>query len=278
MRTIDEVLNKIVGPTKGLVTACVGRPCALTSFVVSSSAYTWDEIATPLEVGLSDQVVSPSAIYLHPNEILVRTTDFTFAEVVPRWFELCDTRSVATHFLWSDRYGKIEYPEMRIQTVATAAEALHAARVPGLRVSIPVGLVADALRMNVPADQMKLIEQRLEHLNEPSLRERLRHLFNSVETVLPPSFASTRGRWINAVVDARNDIAHGNDDRAPASAGLAMTEMLAEIIELSLLLEAGIGSSPLADRLWKTSRFRWLIEIHDRYVKTIMNKPKESPS
>ena len=116
-----------------------------------------------------------------------------------------------------------------------------------------------------PSAERRLLRQRLEHINDPSLRERLRRLATDAGDAFTLVVAR-HGPWVDAVVTTRNDIAHGN--RLPGADPYlrALAETVEHLIEVHLLMQLGLTSSQVGAALRDTPRTTWIAQLAGEHL------------
>jgi hypothetical protein len=113
-----------------------------------------------------------------------------------------------------------------------------------------------------PDDEQLLLRQRLEHINAPSLADRLRKLTKEADRAFRLVITDTK-TWVRTVVDIRRDIAHGNRLAHDGQWLRTLADTIEHLIEVHLLMQLGMSSEQVADALRDTPRTR---RIYRRYV------------
>lgn len=198
--------------------------------------------------------------------MLLPLSELDFEREIPSWFTVHERRVVAAQFSFANRYGEVLYSENRILAAATAAEALHASQKPELRTDFlskpaAVKIILDEF----PPEEHPLIRTRLKHFNKPSLRNRLKELLEDAGPAMG-SLTLRNSAWVALVVDSRNQVVHGEAERPNGPQLLALAETVGHLVELCLLIETGISPGRLAARLGGYSRYKWLLQLRERYL------------
>jgi hypothetical protein len=202
----------------------------------------------------------------HPYAIVAKLPDFDFTTSVRRWVAMQDKLNVPMALLFGNWFSTSLYTENRFLNAITAAEALASQIFPSDRT--PLEARPEAVSTFIaafPPDDHNLLRQRLAHLNDPSLRNRLAKLTDTAGdafTLIVP----TPDQWTSAAVKARNNLAHGNTLTAGGPRLRALAETVEHLIEVHLLNQLGIPVDKLATALQGTPRTTWIRNLARRYL------------
>jgi len=257
--TLTELLKTYAIPLGNMLTTAAARPSAVATITLHSEALVHS--GHPQIIDVFYPGMPPVPPMMHPNTVLAPLSELDFATFIPAWFATHERRVVAADFAYALRYDEVVHPGMRIAYAAAAAAALHASRPEGARTPFLSKQVAvDVILGQFPRSEHDLLKQRLSHLNDASFRSRVRALVNEMaETV--QAFIPKPKAWITALVDARNDVAHGNASRGSEVRMIALSEACGHLVELHLLREAGVPDELLRARLPGT-RHQRLVTMH----------------
>ncbi len=272
-RALSDIVRSFVPPWQNLLTTCTGFPCRLTSVTVHSPSVTWDHMQRPLDVVFADPLPRTSGEgQPHPFSLPLGLADVVYEDFLPRWIAAHDKYEVATQFAYAPTYSSAEHPEMRLMSAATAMEAFHSVKLPLKRTPFLDKSAAIELILNeFPETEHQLLRERLKHLNDASFRERLSDLASSTGELFQPIVGNRPEAWVSLVVKSRNKIAHGSKGRPSGAAQLAIAEALQFLVEMSLLLEAGVAVDTLAKRAPANPRFRWLVDLRRQCLDPLLN-------
>lgn len=264
--SLAQVLGDVVAPLRDLLTTATGIPSALTRFELSGDHATWDSLPLPVEVGLADHRPLPDGRSLHPAQVALPLADVDYTTFIPAWFRVRDVSAVAAQFAYVQRYHRMPYGEEMLVTATAAAEALHGSL--GLSGRTELSERADAVRTFVeafPEDERELLAQRLRSINAPSLRTRLSDLVGYAGDLFA-QVAVESAVWVKRVLDARNDVAHGNAKREDPPQLLALAAGCGHLVELCLLVQAGADTAKLHARLPRSPRHAELLDLSRRFL------------
>ncbi|MDQ4043994.1 MAG: hypothetical protein M3173_00895 [Chloroflexota bacterium] len=254
--TIRQVVTEFVTPLQHLLTLVSSAPASPDAVRVRWGREHVQVLYTAKEVRSGRQ--------LHPYEFSVSLDEFDFATTIGKWFDLWRRVRVPISILAGNWQASGLYGETRVVNATAAAEGLHSVLIGDDRVDPPPGALADFVAA-FPEDEQHLVRLRLDaYLNKPSARERIKALTERAgelftDVVPKPS------RWIDAVLEARNDFAHGAALNYSGPRLFALAESLGYLLECVLLLELELAPDVLARRRAGTPRHRWvrqLIEDH----------------
>lgn len=169
---------------------------------------------------------------------------------------------------------ELSYAELSFNVVVQALETYHRSRQAGQ-------LVPDALWPSLKDALNKVITdtlspdksshparealcQRLAHFNEPSLRQRLKSLLDSIEPSTTAVCGGDAKGFVQAVVDTRNYYTHWSPSLASkalrAGAAVHLTWRLRALLEILLLRDLGFPANSAAERAVLERRVSWLPE------------------
>jgi hypothetical protein len=273
-RALSDIVRSFVPPWQNLLTTCVGVPCCLTGVTVQSPSVTWGGGQTPLEVVFADRLPRTSAEgQRNPYLLPLGLGDVVYEDFLPQWIATHDKYEVATQFAYAPTYSSAEHPEMRLMSAATAMEAFRSVKLPLRRTPfLDKSPAVDLILSEFPEAEHPLLRERLKHFNDPSFRERLTDLASNAGELFQPIAGERLEAWVSLVVKTRNKIAHGSKGRPSGAAQLAMAEALQFLVEMSLLLEAGVSLDALLGKASADPRYRWLIELRQLYLDQLMAK------
>jgi len=117
-----------------------------------------------------------------------------------------------------------------------------------------------AIPGDVSGDFKASVEQSMNHLNEYSLRKRLKSLLSAWWPLLQ-EYIDDRGAFVDAVAATRNyNIHYDESGRERAKTGVELywlTEQLKMILEVLLLSELGLSNEEVQGILQSTRRYRF---------------------
>lgn len=203
---------------------------------------------------------------VHPYAMALTLPELDFSTALPRWMHLTEWLRTPMALFFANWFSPGIYSENRVVNAAGAAESLGALVLPNERTELSERPHAvEQFIAAFPPDEQRLLRQRLKHINDPSLRDRLRSLATGADEAFTLVVAK-HGPWVDAVVTTRNDIAHGN--RLPGAGPYlrALAETVEHLIEVHLLMQLGLTSGQVADALRDTPRTRWIAELAERYL------------
>jgi hypothetical protein len=204
--------------------------------------------------------------HIHPFAMALTLPNFEFSNRLPKWLENAEQFRVPMALLFANWFSTGLYAENRVLNASSAAESLANLLYKGTRTELsdrPAAVAAFIAAF--PEDEHELLRQRLENINDASLRQRLRQLTAGAGGAFDLVVDKT-DRWISLVVKARNDIAHGTRLHDDGARLLALSETLEHLIEVHLLMELGMTSLEVEVALRETRRTRWIADLAERYM------------
>ena len=243
--------DRIVTEFTDLLTLGTGRPCGLISMVLDLP----EDDVTPLGdgrdyrrpktaevVGQRIHTADATAPAIEPHRLLFSCADLPFELTVPAWLALRRMAPSACNILFGLKYARPSYTEMRLLSLAIAAESLHHSLF-GDVTDMPqahFNLIRDAMLSALTSeDDRKWAKEKFR--NQPSFRERAKALAavpapDAVAHVVPDI-----DRWASDLLQARNGLAHAAGDGL-GSGVFTLAERTWGM--LSLVLMARVGLSP----------------------------------
>ena len=197
----------------------------------------------------------------------VKLPDFDVPTALPRWMEMAERLHTPMALFFANWFSPSLYTENRVLNAVGAAESLANLLYPNQRTELSDRPNAVAQFVEAfPSAERPLLNTRLTHLNDPSLRERLRQLAAGAGDAFGLVVADTR-RWIGQVVASRNDIAHGNCLPGGGPWLRALAETVEHLVEVHLLIELGMTVSEVEQALRDTPRTRWISSLASEHLR-----------
>jgi hypothetical protein len=167
-----------------------------------------------------------------------------FGDVIANWFANYEKFESAFNLYFATKSGRELYVENRFLMLIQALEALHR----GLSVATvfsddEYSNFCDVLEAAAPPKFREWLQLRLKYGNEPSLRRRLRELFEAFGAFYgQPKHIDT---WVSRIVDARNYATHHDPElklrAARGSDLLELCDVLETLIQLHMCLLCGLS-------------------------------------
>ena len=227
-----------------------------------------EEIPPLLDVYFFSKQEPQSDRLPHPIEVLIPygSIETDFPALLQKWGEEAETLSPARSLYFSSLYGQTRYVESTFLSLAQAAEVLHRRRYGGTYVD-PVAYdthvkpsLADAIPHQLPSDVKDAFRQRLSFFNEISLAQRIKELYRHHESVLDAYIDDVKGK-IRKIVVARNYFTHYSEAqgarRPDINELVEAREFLRMVLELEMLIAAGVNVELLHVRAKGCQRYRW---------------------
>lgn len=204
---------------------------------------------------------------LHPMDVFLKRSDLAnhFEPVLARWFETsAQLRSVRVLYV-SALYGDHPYVENKFLSVCQAAEVFHRHFRRGEYMDTNryenevLPLLIAGIPANLPADLVKVMQQRFAYLNELSLAKRLKDLVAENKEIII-KFVPEINDVLRGIVAARNQFTHfSHKNKRPDLNGetiLYYVNVLRMIVELSVLREVGVPPEILREAAVASERYR----------------------
>lgn len=230
------------------------------------------EMPPLLEVYFSSVQEPESNRLPHPIEVLLPYGSIKddFSGLLSNWAKAAESLSPARSLYFSSLYGQTRYVESTFLSLAQAAEVLHRRRYGGTYIDtvdyenrVKPNLI-DAIPHELPSDVKTAFSQRLSFFNEISLAKRLKELCRNNKDVLDSFVSDWKGK-IRKVVSARNYYTHYSEAQGTSKPDInelvEAREFLRMILELEMLIAAGINIEILHDRAKQCQRYRWRFPI-----------------
>jgi hypothetical protein len=278
-RTLRQILRSYVRPVQDLLTIASGEAVAVLELVVTPANLEDDAPVPGVSVGLEYVPASRNGRQPHPYEFLLPFNELDFATHLPRWFELADRLRVPLNFVLANRYSSSMYGENRVINATSAAESLHHLILSSSRSRVfdDHGEAAKAFLADFSTEEQALLHERLRHLNDPTLRDRLIELRtyagNAVASLIPDGPA-----WAGLLNRVRNDIAHGSRSRVEGEVMRALSESLGYVAEVCLIRQLGFEIDAIREMANETPRYEWIERMMRAFVDPLLKPTDESTS
>jgi hypothetical protein len=262
---LKEWPSVVIGPLRHLLTFATDRQNELRDLSLTThrgDAHPGHQVTVRYAHGHADEATPAERLsFLFDAERL--GDDF---EVVLRlWFDLIADIGPIIDLLLAQRYRPKVYAETRFLDAVAAAEAYHRARIanesmPQAEHQLRVATILGA----VPAAHRSWLTGRLEHSNEPRLRDRLIDLRARTPLALQ-MIAPETADWADAIARTRNAMVHDPRRRRTMRVSgrelLKWTEQLTLLVTTALLRELGFDDDGVMAAVRPSRRFRLLTEV-----------------
>jgi hypothetical protein len=271
--SIDDVFTKFVTPMQNFLTLATGSPNAVVELVVYSRANVrvskdGSDRPLPIEVFFQRLFDEPTRERrLTPDRLLFALSDITadFDAVMKSWLDVASELSTFFGLLFGFRYAPFTYVQQRFLNVAQAVETYHRARKHGsVMDQAEFDSILEAVVAATPEPRRDWLKQRLQHGNEPSLRRRVRELYNSAKDVMEP-VAETE-KFVATVVNTRNYHTHYSPELKDIAATeptdlMYLVEKLRILAESSVLEEVGINGDRRLQLFKRNRNYNWVCSL-----------------
>jgi hypothetical protein len=276
-----ELYSELVTPLRDLVALGLGRAVAVTDIQAYSREATFCPpggklFKVPLTITspLFQRRGAPSAstkhdrsAWIHPVHMLLPGAELLaqFDQHIPAWFWLRRRFETVCELYFATLYSPVMYLEHQFLNMAQAAETFHRQRYAGAYMGkSEAKALCKAVRKAIPTtivpDVRKKIVDKLSHLHEYTLRDRLSELTSSCDPLLnwvDPSFDAQA--FNDRVRTTRNYLTHWVPKLgAKAAKGvdlIRLTRRLRTMLTICLLRELGLKLEPL--HVWKERLCRY---------------------
>lgn len=186
-----------------------------------------------------------------------------FEEILNLWFSISKEFEPSLNMYFATRYNTKMYIEHTFLTLIMALEAYHRRRFGNSEVSEEEHKkrINDILK-SAPNEYREWLKEKLRYSNEPSLRKRLKELFESYKDILEDLLQTDESRFTNDLVNTRNYLVHfdeGRRDSVLNSTGIyELSERLKMILDVVFLNELRFDSEDIK-RIIKSSYivYKW---------------------
>ncbi len=203
---------------------------------------------------------------VQPYAMAVRLPDLDFPTALPRWMDASERLRTPMALFFANWFSPFLYGENRLLNAAGAAESLAMRTYPDRRTALTeLSDAVDRFVSAFPEEERRLLRQRLDHINDPSLREDLRRLVADAGAAFHLVVGDT-SKWVDLVVQTRNDIAHGNKLSDKGVWLRALSETTEHLIEIHLFMQLGMTSTQVEEALRETPRTRWIADLANQYL------------
>ncbi|HSW43455.1 MAG TPA: HEPN domain-containing protein [Patescibacteria group bacterium] len=258
-------LRSIVHPLRHLMTFSTDRANEVRELTFTSYRYD-STFGTPIEVAYARPSSGPQTGPAHDFEFLFNASTLgeKFAPVIGRWFRIIEEIGPVVDLFLGPRYRPATFVENHFLNVVGSAEAYHRSRLSNaLLLTAEHRARVKEVIDSAPEEHRAWLRERLEHSNEPSLRQRLTELHRRTAPIVQ-LLIGRADEFVGPVVKARNSLTHrGTRRHAPVSSGLdllRMTEETTLLITACLLLDLGFDDGRAGTSIGRTRRFRLLTE------------------
>lgn len=254
-RPLRDALDAVT-PLRWLTSLVTRQPARLTRLRVAD-----DDSRKEFDLVYQSTEPRGETRTVHPYAMALTLPEFDWPTALPRWMHLAEWLRIAVALFFANWFSPGLYTENRVLNAAAAAESLATLTLANERTVLsdrPEGV--EQFIAAFPDAEHQLLRQRLRHINDPSLRERLRQLARDAGEAFE-LVVTKPGPWVGVVVTARNDIAHGNKLPAGGPYLRALPETLEHPIEAHLLMQLGMTSAGVADALRGTPRTAWIAQL-----------------
>lgn len=187
----------------------------------------------------------------------------TFSQKFSNWFNRADILDTVMdqYFFVIDR--NISRLELNFLQLIQAIESYH--RRTRTNTAIPIEeheLRIKNILESVPEEHRKWLAQKIHYSNEPSLRQRLKDIYDQFSEILSPIF--NKKKLINKAVDTRNYLTHFDQSLKDKSLnGMRLyyfLERLKLILQICLLSEIGFSNSEIIKLFKKNTTYNMFLK------------------
>ena len=259
--TLDAALSSIAQPIEFLMTLAIGQIVKLDDVKVST-VHVRDEVWRTAKLALARGIESAGAIEDRSWEHLIpyRTVEADLPTVLSTWIDLATRHRSAMVQFFAGALSTNAYLEEAFLSAVRALEIWHRGAFGGEVMSEDdFSALLNSVRQAVSVDDWNFLRARLQHANEPSLKQRL----DAMISVAAEPLANLIGqfhKFTRRVVDTRNVFTHvGTEEECPFDdlelfyAHKACAALFAETV-----LQAAGLRHVVVERLPHTGDWRWL--------------------
>jgi hypothetical protein len=185
-----------------------------------------------------------------------------WAPLVQGWYEKRPELADCLDLLLSVTYAPPTFLDTEFLLTVQSAEAYHRRNVRNLRwPKDEFKRWKDGIVQACPAQDRERVEQLLRFANEPTLRERLKDLYDQSAKALPMLF-DRFPNWVDQTTDMRNTYTHRGTEKGPTFDRVdvfTMAEVTSFVVKACVLLSLGVPDRQLADHLLNNSRYSMLL-------------------
>lgn len=209
----------------------------------------------------------------HPMDLLLKCSDLAghVEQVLSRWMECShDLKTVRALYL-SALYGEHTYVENKFLSICQAAEVFHRRFRGGEYMDSAkyeneiLPLLISRIPTDLGAELNEVMRQRFEHLNEFSLRKRLKELVSENEDIIVELVPEIK-EVISAIVEARNRFTHFSPKQGHSDIDgekiLFYVYVLRMIVDLSVLKEVGVPPEVLSKAAMASELYRRMFRLN----------------
>jgi len=259
----EEKLSKVIKISsilQNFLTFAVSKPVKVISLIGQSdkSITSFEDITfnNNIDILYTSITQDLDVSYLDPHFMLFTYPDIKSKSqsLLKKWFQKSETLDPVFSLYFSTLYKIDTFLNLRFLSLVQAIEAYHRRTTTNVEIDIREhNKRLNEIFSNVSKKHNVWLEQKLKYSNEPSLRQRLKSIFNKYNIILTPLINKTT--FINDVVNTRNYNVHYDEQlKDNAKRGkelLKICDVLKVIIELCFLTEMGFSEtqySPLIEK------------------------------
>ena len=189
-----------------------------------------------------------------------------FASCLQNWYKKYEVLEPVCQLYFGTLYGRFVYLNLKFLCLVQALEAYHSRTTTNQELAPEEHdkRVSRILRA-VPTEYKDWLQNELTYSNEPSLRRRLKELYDTFSVTLKALNANKKS-FINRVVDTRNYLTHYDVDLKRKSAKgkelFIITERLRILVEMCLMKEIGFDLEEINNLICK--RYQDRLKLYER--------------
>lgn len=271
----DEFMRRFVYNLQGFLCLGMGAPTSVTALAgepVRDAGPVPGSQGLPENVKVAWKVHGPEGgenrdVSFFEMLFTLREMGEEFAQCLSNWFSKTDELQPVYDLYAGVVHSRSMYPHLQFLSYAQALETYHRRSSGGAYMSNDdYAPVRDALSGAIPRslaqDFRESLENKLQYLNQYSLRKRLRELFSTFLPLIGVPVSECLS-LVPDIVDLRNCLTHGDKDPsfgAESQRVYDLSGLMKLVVETALLTEIGLSKEKVRRAVKLDSRYALMLE------------------
>lgn len=268
--TVSECCLDYLYPLQNLLTLATNE----NNFITKLTAFSrnGDKQSTILESSeVPIQIISPIISQEKRKEyssaqmlFVLKDIETEFALYIQKWLNINAEIKHICDLYFGTEYAEFMYSEQRFLSTIQALESYHRVKFGNAQTSIEAHKNRlQEIYNQVPSQHIDWLQNKLHFSNEPSLKDRMKELFNKHKKVIEPFIKDTNKFFIR-VGNTRNYFTHYDeslkDKFATEEELFRLTQILSFLLKSCLLNELGCTFERCAELISKGSQYQYTIK------------------
>lgn len=268
--TVTEFHLNYLYPLQNLLTLATNKNNFITKLTVFSR--NGEKQSTTLESSeIPIQVISRIITQAKCKEsssvqmlFVLKDIETEFALYVQKWLNINAEIKQICDLYFGTEYAEFMYGKQRFLSTIQALESYHRVKFGNAQTSIEMHKnKLQEIFDQIPSQHLDWLKNKLHFSNEPSLKDRMKELFNKHKKIIEP-FIKEPTKFFIRVGNTRNYFTHYDESLKDKFAGkeelFRLTQILSFLLKSCLLNELGCTPDRCAELISKGSEYQYTIE------------------